>query len=351
MAKASMGKRLHKTSPAPPVTIVDVARAARVSIATVSRTLNLPQKVSEEIRSRVLDAVADLRYLPHGAARALASRRSHTIGALVPTLDNAIFARGIVALQRRLNAAGYMLLLASTEYERGREVAEAQALLERGVDALMLVGAAHAPEVYRLLETKGLPFINTWSYLPAPGRPCVGFDNRTAAARLANYLVDLGHRRIAMIAGITQDNDRAAARVEGVTKTLARRGAPLQPSRLVERPYQVGDGRSAFRMLMALPEPPTAIICGNDVLAFGAVLEALASGVSVPGRVSITGFDDLDLASHIQPPLTTMRVPSTEMGTRAGDYLLARLNGISVPDFVELEAELIVRATTAPPGA
>jgi LacI family transcriptional regulator len=348
MAKGPARKRLQETAH-PAATIIDVARAARVSIATVSRSLNLPQKVSEDVRSRVLRSVADLGYMPHGAARALASRRSHTIGALVPTLDNAIFARGIVALQRRLNAAGYVLLLASTEYERARETAEAQALLERGVDGLMLVGAAHEPAVYRALESKRVPFINTWSYLPTPGRPCVGFDNRAAAARLANYLVDLGHKRIAMVAGVTRHNDRAAARVEGVTKTLARRGVPLRPDRLVERPYQVGDGRSAFRMLMALPEPPTAIICGNDVLAFGAVLEALAAGIDVPGRVSVTGFDDLDLASHIQPPLTTMRVPSSEMGTQAADYLLARLAGTAVPDFIELDAELIVRATTAPP--
>ncbi len=344
-----MRKRLQDGSQ-PAATIIDVARAARVSIATVSRTLNLPQKVSEDVRSRVLRSVADLGYMPHGAARALASRRSHTIGALIPTLDERHRSRAASwpcsagSTPRAMSCCSPALSRARARDRRGAGAARTR---RRCRDAGRR--RARAGGVPRL-ESKRVPFINTWSYLPAPGRPCVGFDNRAAAARLANYLVDLGHKRIAMIAGVTRHNDRAAARVEGVSKTLARRGVPLRPDRLVERPYQVGDGRSAFRMLMALPEPPTAIICGNDVLAFGAVLEALAAGIDVPGRVSVTGFDDLDLASHIQPPLTTMRVPSSEMGTQAADYLLARLAGTAVPDFIELDAELIVRATTAPPA-
>jgi LacI family transcriptional regulator len=331
------------------VTLGDVAREAGVSPATVSRVLNRPETVRGELREAVRRVVDRLGYLPHGAARALASRRSQTIGAIVPTLDNAIFARCLDALQRRLNAAGYVLLLATTEYERGREKTELQALLERGVDGIMLVGGDHDPALYTHLGAKGLPFVNTWVYDPAAGRPCIGFDNRGAARRLTNYLLDLGHRRFAMIAGITLHNDRAAERVAGVREALAARGLELRPERLVERPYTIAEGRGAMRMMLALPDPPTAVICGNDILAIGALAECLAARVAVPDHVSVTGFDDIELAAHLQPPLTTIRVPSAEMGRRAAEYLLDRLAERITPGIVQLPVELILRGTTAPP--
>jgi LacI family transcriptional regulator len=332
------------------VTLADVARAAGVSPATASRALTRPEAVRDALRDSVRQAVARLGYVPHGPARALASRRSSTIGAIVPTLDNAIFARCIDALQRRLDTAGYVLLLATTEYDQRREAAEAEALLERGVDGLMLVGAAHDPVLWDRLVRRALPVVTTWIYDTAGGRPCIGFDNARAAARVASYLLDLGHRRIAMIAGIIAANDRAAARVVGVRDALAARGASLEPDLLVERAYGVAEGRQAMRMLLHHREPPTAVICGNDVLAIGALLECLSAGIAVPGRVSITGFDDVELASHLQPPLTTIRVPSSDMGRLAAEYLIDRLAGRVTPAFIELDAELIVRGTTAPPA-
>ncbi|HZS84948.1 MAG TPA: LacI family DNA-binding transcriptional regulator [Stellaceae bacterium] len=348
MASASERKRFHAGQQAA-ATLGDVARLAGVSPATVSRVLNRPQTVRLGLRDSVQRAIAELGYVPHGAARALASRRSQTIGAVVPTLDNAIFATCIDALQRRLDGAGYVLLLASTEYDRARERSEVAALLERGVDGVMLVGGDHDPAVYRLLAGKRVPFVNTWVYETASGRPCVGFDNRRAAMRMTDYLLDLGHRRFAVIAGVTLHNDRAAERVLGVQAALAARGIALTPAQIIERPYALAEGRDALRLLMRQKEPPTAIICGNDVLAIGALLECLAANIAVPGEISIAGFDDLELASHIQPGLTTLRVPSAGMGRRAAEYLVSRLDGRTVPDCVELDVELIVRGTTAPP--
>lgn len=332
------------------VTIKDVARKARVSIATVSRALNTPDKVNDEAVARVRAAAQALGYVPYRAARSLVSRHFHAIGAIVPTIDNAIFAKATQALQGELNAHGYTLLLASTEYDPARELAEVQSLIEHGVDGIVLVGAEHPPGVKRLLEAKRIPFINTWIYSPTSAAPCIGFDNRTAMARLTNYLLDLGHRRFAMIAGITRNNDRAAQRVRGVRDALAARGLRLDADRLIECRYAIADGRAALAQLLAARERPTAVICGNDVLAFGALFECLATGVRVPESLSITGFDDLDLASHLLPSLTTMRVPATEMGLRAADYLIARVAGGAVPDRIELEPSLIVRGTTAPPA-
>lgn len=335
----------------PSVRLSDVARQAGVSTATVSRVLNAPGKVRSELAERVHAAVRQLGYVPHGAARALASHRSHTMGAVVPTLDNAIFARGIQALQQRLSEDGYTLLLAMTEYDLAREVVQVEKLIERGIDGLMLIGEAHDPRLYALLHAKGLPYVNTWVFREDSPHPCIGFRNGDAAWRIASYLIDIGHRDIGMIAGISRHNDRAADRIAGVRRALAERGLALPPGRLIERRYDVGEGRQALRRMLDDPKPPTAIICGNDVIAFGALFEARALGLRVPDDLSIIGFDDLDLACQVDPPLTTMHVPSVRMGKGAADYLLARLAGEDPPNAIELEASLIVRGTAAPPRA
>jgi len=333
----------------PSVTIKDVASEAGVSIATVSRALNTPQKVSTDVAARVR-AVADrLGYVPYRAARSLVSRRFNAIGAVLPTIDNAIFAKATGALQHRLNAHGYTLLLASTEYDGTRELAEVQTLIEHGVDGIVLVGAEHQPGVARMLKAKRIPFVNTWVYDAASLEPCIGFDNHAAMARITRFLLDLGHRHFGMIAGITRGNDRAAQRVRGVRKMLVSREIELVEGQVIECPYTIDDGRAAMAALLTHDPTPTAVICGNDVLAFGALFECLARRLPVPDAISITGFDDLDLACHVQPPLTTMRVPAAEMGSRAADYLIARGKDDTVAHRVELEPSLIVRGTTGSP--
>lgn len=337
--------------PATTVMLEDVARRAGVSTASVSRVLNSPDKVSPRIRARVEAAITELGYIPHGAARALASRRSRIIGAIVPTLDNAIFAVCINALQQRLKRSGYTLLIASSDYTPDEELREAHALVERSVEAIMLVGSCHDPALYPLLDSHGIPFINSWIYRSDSDYPCVGFDNQRAAGQIAGYLVSLGHRRIAMVAGETRYNDRAAARIAGVRETLGNHGITLPPEYLIEQPYAVRAGREALRQLLRQRPWPTAVVCGNDVLAFGVLLEALAQGIPVPGRLSVTGFDDLPLASHLQPPLTTLHVPSADIGRLAADYLLARLTRQTPLAQCEVEVGLVVRATTAVPPA
>jgi LacI family transcriptional regulator len=327
----------------------DVARRAGVSTASVSRVLNDPDRVSVRIRTRVEAAIAELGYVPHGAARALASRRTRIVGAIVPTLDNAIFAACINALQRRLTRSAHTLLIACSEYDPVEEFHEARALIGRGIEGIMLVGTRHDKRLYELLDNRRIPFVNTWTYAGDAPHSCIGFDNRRAAAQITEHLLALGHRRIAMVAGETRHNDRAEARVQGVRAALAAQGLPLPPEYLIEQPYGIREGRAALRQFWQLPERPTAVIGGNDVLAFGVLLEAIAQGVPVPGALSVTGFDDLPLASHIQPPLTTVHVPSARLGTLAAEYLLARIEGQQPLARHELEVGLVVRATTAPP--
>jgi len=277
--KVQARKRLPRPS-ANAVTVRDVAAAAGVSAATVSRALNGNSAVAEKLHARVVAAATRLGYTPHAAARALASQRSRTIGAVIPTLENVNFAIGIDALQRRLAEAGYTLLLGSSDYNAQQELRQVQALAAQGVAGMLLVGASHANGLYELLDSKKIPYINTW--VLDREHPCVGFDNREIGRALANYLADLGHTEFAVIAQITGNSDRAAARVAGVREALAARGLPPPPERLTEYPYKIVEGQLALRTLMQAARRPTAVICGTDTLAFGALTEAQRLGIAVP---------------------------------------------------------------------
>jgi LacI family transcriptional regulator len=326
----------------------DVAKLAGVSIATVSRALSEPSRVSFDMRNRVENAVRELGYIRDGAARALSMRRSHAIGAVIPTVDNATRAGKVTSLQKRCRERGYNLILALSEYDLDIELQQCRNLVEAGIDGLMLEGGLHDPALYDLLRKRGIALVNTGVYDPQAQHPTIGFDNRSAARRLAEHLMDLGHREIAMIAGPTSGNDRATARVAGVRDALAGRGLQLPPSRLVERPYRVVEGRLGLRALMAGDPAITAVVCGNDVLAGGALIEAQALGLAVPRDLSVAGFDDLDWAAQIPPGLTTLALPAKEIGTLAADYLIDLLGGKDVPHAIEVEVRLILRGSTGP---
>lgn len=328
----------------------DVAHLAKVSTATVSRALMLPHKVKPLTLARVQEAVRNLGYVAHGAARALASRCTHTIGAVIPTLDNAIFANTTHALQKTLDEAGYTLLLACHEFDAGVEVRVTRALIERGVDGLVLLGTSHDPQLYAMIGARQLPYVLTWALDESGKHPCVGFNNRAAALQLANHLLDLGHREFAMISGVTANNERARDRLHGVRDALGARDIKLAPGRVLEKTYSLASGREGLRELMAASNPPTVVMCGNDVLAIGAIAECNTLGINVPQQVSITGFDDMEIASLLSPGLTTVHFPTTELGQFAATHLLSRLAGKKIASLHELPVELKVRGTTAPPA-
>jgi LacI family transcriptional regulator len=221
-------------------------------------------------------------------------------------------------------------------------------MLARGVDGLLLCGCGQEASLLARLRQRGVPAVHVMTWPVPPDRIGVGFDNARAMGQAVRYLVDLGHRRIAMLAGMTRDNDRAAARVAGARRALEEAGLELPPPNLVERRYGLSEARNGLRALMAAAPAPTAVLCGNDVLAFGALLEAQSMGIAVPKALSIVGFDDLEMARHIHPALTTLHVPTERMWSIAADRLIAALGQQPVQAATEVEVELLVRESTGP---
>lgn len=330
-------------------TLSDVARKAGVSTATVSRCLNSPDRVIEGTRAKVMNAVHDLGYSPHFGARVMAAKRTNTIGAIIPTMENAIFARGVQAFQEELRAHGYTLLVASSSYRADVEEEQIRALVARGADGLMLIGYDRNPAIYDFLETQGVPTLVTWAHGQDADLPSIGFDNRKSMQALTEKVLAFGHRRVAVISAETAGNDRARLRVVGIRDALAAAGLDPKALPIIETVYEVDAGAAAFAELMARDPKPTAVLCGNDVLAAGAIRQAREMGLDVPGDVSITGFDDIELARIVMPALTTVHVPHREMGTQAARQLVDMVERKSPGRTIELEAQIRLRDSLGPP--
>lgn len=324
-------------------TLQDVARMARVSTATVSRVINTPDRVKPATRERVEKAVSELGYTPHFGGRALASNRTNTIGVVIPTMENAIFARGLQAMQDELSESGATLLVATSHYNAEREAEQIRTLLARGVDGLALIGYDRPDSTYEFLRRKGVPFVLLWSFEPDGEHVSIGFDNRQAARAITELVLARGHTVIAMIAGMTAGNDRAAARIEGFRDALDARGTDLAPEHLVEIAYDLEESASATEAILRTAPRPTAIVCGNDVIAAGALRGARRSGCTVPTDLSIVGYDDIDLALAVEPQLTTIRVPHRRMGRAAAETLRRMINGDIAVDGTTFDFEIVVR--------
>lgn len=331
----------------PTPTLHDVALKAGVSTATVSRCLNFPDRVSTRTREKVMNAINDLGYSPNFGAKAMAARRTNTIGAIIPTMENAIFARGLQAFQEALRLHGYTMLVASTSYRPEIEEEQIRTLVGRGADALLLIGHDRDPEIYKFLEMQGVPALVVWAYDPTEKRASVGFNNRAAMKEMATEVLRLGHRNIALISADTAQNDRARARLEGIQDAMIDAGQDPADLKVVETAYGIENGAIAFEQVMTAAQRPTAVFCGNDVLAVGALRCAREMGIAVPNDVSIIGFDDIELAQVADPPLTTVHVPHRAMGQSAALALIGLLQNGEPLRSIEVFAKPVFRGTLA----
>lgn len=332
MPKSKQQKRIN---------LRDVARAAGVSAATVSRVLNSPDAVTPDTRARVEAAIADLRFVPSAAARAINSGRTRFVGALVPTLDNAIFARFLATVEQRLAEERLSLVVATTNDSMAVEAQKAQTLVDIGAEGLIVSGVTHDASLFDLVERYRLPTIATSYFDPDCFLPTIGYDNAGSARLAMDHLLDLNHRRIAVLHGPAESNDRTRARLSGL--------APPPDVRLqyFEVDIALTSTSHVVEALLAADERPTAVLCLSDVLAMGVLFELQRKGISVPEQISVVGIDDLPAAEHVFPALTTVHLPVARMGSYAAQALAKWVETKEAPSALLLESRLIARDSSA----
>jgi len=274
-------------------------------------------------------------------------KRTSSIGVIVPTLDNAIFAQGLEEFQRQLSQSGYQMLVASTNYDPEIENQQMRNLLLQGVEGIAMFGSSQKLELIRLLRTRKLPYIHIGTLDTPLNGYAAGFDNKKTIQLGVEYLVQVGHRNFGMIAGKTENNDRARDRVDGVVELLKRNRIFLKKESIIEVPYQIQDARIALKKLLQINPKISAVVCGNDVLAIGALLEAQSQGIKIPYQCSILGFDNLELSRHIQPSLSTIHIDAIGMWSKAAHHLMSQINGINrLPRKILADVSLVIRDST-----
>ncbi|MEP0963072.1 MAG: LacI family DNA-binding transcriptional regulator [Roseobacter sp.] len=330
-------------------TLEDVARLAGVSTASISRVLNEPGKVAEKTRQRIEEAIDTLGYTPNFGGRALASSRTNTVGAIVPSIANAMFSSSLQAFQEALAEEGVTLLVATTGFDPVQELQQIKSLIGQGADGLLLIGNERPETTWEFIDKRRVPNVVTWIDSARKGHLCVGFDNEKAAHDATRRAMDLGHRRIAVITGIIQGNDRARARFKGIVDAVSQYGNGARITRVVEVPYLLDEGGAALDQIMQQEETPTVVMCGNDALAAGAMVKARELGLSLPQDLSFVGFDDIGLARVVFPPLSTVRVPQVKLGRASAKLLLDVIAGKSDLHSMSFETEFIQRSSLVAP--
>jgi LacI family transcriptional regulator len=332
------------------VTMTDVASHAGVSMKTVSNVINDLPCVAEETRQKVLEAIAAVGYRHNHMARSLATGKTNSVGIVIPDVANPFFGAAVRACEDILYAAGYSIFLCNTNEEIERERDYLNQLLSRGVDGLILWGTRICCSDLEMLIGPVIPLIT----IELDERPsgtrhtAINVDDAGGAEWVIGHLAGEGRRAIAHLAGpltrITPQRRRA-----GYLAGLAAAGLPTQPEWIIEEEPSVAGGfRAATAVLAGESSRPDALFCYNDLMAVGALLAARKQGARVPEDVAVAGFDDIDIASIVDPPLTTVRIAQRELGRLAGESLLARLLGkVEGPESVLFPVELVARGSTS----
>jgi LacI family transcriptional regulator len=332
------------------VTIADVARAAGVHPSTVSRALNPATRglVTHAVATRIAEAAERLGWRPSAVAAGLRTRKSRTIGILVPDLVNPVFPPIVRAAEARLAEAGYVAILANTDTDAAREALLIERMSGHLVDGIMLASAASGSRSLDLCASLRIPVVLINRRLPDARVPVVVNDDWRGMAMAVNHLLALGHRRIGHIAG-PPGVSTAADRQAGFLAALAAAGLANDPVPVIAADaYTVAAGRRAMERLLAAHRC-SAVAVANDMLCLGVYDALAAAGLRVGADISVTGFNDMPFVERISPPLTTIRIQHAEMGRQAAEILLGEMaSSRPTPREITLEPQLVVRSSSAP---
>lgn len=345
----------HRTTPGNGggTSLRDVAELAGVSVATASRVMSgSSHPVSADTRQRVLSAADSLAFEPNRLARALVTARSQTVGVIVHDISDPYFGEIVKGLEDGMHEKEYRLFVASSDRDPEKELSYFRAFHAHQVDAIVFAASSITDPVYtttleqlaeRFRARGGVIVMLSDHVLSGPR---VTFDNRRAIFEMVRYLVDKGHRRIAYISG-PSDLEVSAVRLAGFRDAVAEFGLPGGDDFTVDGRFTVAGGEEAMGKLLRQTEV-SAVLAANDLMAIGATRKLLAEGRAVPDDVSVAGFDDIPIAAYGPVPLTTMRVPTYEIGKSGADLVLAALDDTE-RDHVQVVGELVERESVAPP--
>lgn len=306
--------------------LIEVARLAGVSRATAARTFSSPEVVRPATREQVMAAARQLGFRPNRLGRQLRLQTTNLIGVVVPNLLNPVFAEQIQAMERAARSRGYNLLLATTDYSSERESSVVEELLRQRVDGLVLtVTDAESNRVLQSLASEDTPFVLAYHQPGHPDYSTVSVDNRAGMAMATRYLLDAGHSRIGMVAGPALQSDRARLRYAGYCDAMREAGLDSLP--VIEMPAHTEAEFAAIEPLLRGPLAISAVVCSNDLLAISLIAQLRRNGWSVPGQLSIIGFDGIALGAQMHPTLCSVVQPISELACTVIEQLLAQIAG------------------------
>ncbi|MFC4640502.1 LacI family DNA-binding transcriptional regulator [Deinococcus hohokamensis] len=326
-------------------TLEDVAQAAGVSVSTASRVFTGTAKVRSDKHAAVMRAAEELGYRPNAIARSLASGRSLLIGVLTQDISSPFYGEVLRGIEQGLEGSSYSAIFASGHWRVEEEASALHGLMGRPVDGLIVLGG-HTPDERLAAMAAKVPLIAVGRNIQGLEGQCLRIDNVQGSYDCARHLLELGHRRIAYIAGPESHRD-ARERLQGFQRALADWNVEANPSLIVEGDFLEPSGLLAVEALFARGAMFSAVMAANDQMAYGARLGLYRRGIRVPEDISLVGFDDLSGSAFTTPPLTTMRQPTYEMGVTAAEAILAALSGTPLPA-AEFRVQLMVRESTAP---
>lgn len=327
------------------VRISDVAKLAGVSTATVSRTINDSGYVSQDTRIRVLEAMDELGYTPPGGRRTFL-QTSLFIALVIPDVTNPFFPAVVRGVDDSIKHQGYQLVLCNADDGAEQELALVKMLVEKRVDGLIYTPARDGKAVLDLARRYGIPIVLLDRVIEDSSVDCIATDHHAGAYKAVQHLLDLGHRRIAHIAG-PKDVPSASERHLGYLAALQDNQVADDSALVIQGDYTQHTGGWALEQLMALETPPTAVLASNDLNAVGLMARATECGVRIPRDLSVCGFDDIEHSTIVSPKLTTVSQDKYGLGKLAAEYLLRRIREpLAAPRHIRLTPELVVREST-----
>ncbi len=330
------------------VTIYDVAKYAGVSTATVSKVVNGTGRISKGTRSRVVRAIEELQYHPSIIASALKRNQTYSIGLLVPDITNPFYAELTRAVEDEALSRDYFVLVSSTDNTPEREKRQLQLLMRKQLDGLIIATSGEpSNDTLELLKANELRVVFIDRVVPSSLYPLVATDHYTGGYQATEHLIQLGHRKLAILAEPLYLRP-SLERLKGFTAALEAYGLPHDSSPLLSRGFGAKAGYELAQRLLLNKELPTAVFATNDLLALGLLQRFHEEGISIPGQLSVVGYDDIQMAKMISPPLTTIAQPIGEMGRIAVDYLLGKCSLSAITTL--LPPKLVIRHSTAAPG-